>query len=74
MKVRALRGVCIGVNRHLRAGDPADLDAATVTFLKNIGAVEVVPEEEPKRVEPKVEPKPIELDLPSQAKPSKKEK
>jgi hypothetical protein len=47
MKVRALRGVCIGVDRHLKAGDTADLEPATTQFLKNIGAVEVVPDEPP---------------------------
>lgn len=45
MKVRALRGVCVGVNHHLVAGEDADLDAHMVTFLKNIGAVELVPDE-----------------------------
>ena len=42
MKIRARRGVCIGVDRHLQAGDLADLDAAQVTFLVGIGAVELV--------------------------------
>lgn len=45
MRIRARRGVCIGVDRHLKAGDLADLDAAQVTFLVGIGAVEVVPAE-----------------------------
>jgi hypothetical protein len=39
-KVRALRGVCVGVNRHLQPGDVDDLDAASVSFLVAIGAVE----------------------------------
>ena len=42
MKIRALRGVCIGVNRSIAAGEDADLDAATVQFLTSIGAVEIV--------------------------------
>lgn len=42
MKVRALRGVCIGPGRHLAAGETEDLDPATVTFLVSIGAVEKV--------------------------------
>lgn len=42
MKIRARRGVCIGVDRHLHAGDLADLDAAQVQFLESIGAVERV--------------------------------
>lgn len=48
MKVRALRGVCIGPGRHIHpdAPDPkdreADIDAGTFSFLKNIGAVEEV--------------------------------
>lgn len=50
MKIKARRGVCIGVDRHLKAGDLADLDAAQVTFLVGIGAVEVVQDE------PKAEP------------------
>jgi len=44
MKVRALRGVCVGVDQHLKAGDIVDLDAASVVFLKSIGAVEVAHE------------------------------
>lgn len=44
MKVRALRGVCIGVDRHLSAGDTADLDPATGKFLVVIKAVEEVAE------------------------------
>ena len=43
-KVRALRGVCIGVDRHLAKDDTADMDAAQVQFLTSIGAVEVVPD------------------------------
>lgn len=41
---RATRGVCIGVDRHLAAGDEAELDGSTATFLQSIGAVEPVPE------------------------------
>lgn len=44
MKCAARRGVCIGVDRHLQAGDLADLDAAQVQFLVSIGAVEIVPD------------------------------
>lgn len=41
MRVIATRGVCVGVNRHLKVGDIAeDLDTATVQFLKSIKAVE----------------------------------
>jgi hypothetical protein len=61
MKVRALRGVCVGVDRHLVAGDTADLDPAQVAFLVGIGAVEVVPDEPAKAEEPeqpKAAPKP----------------
>ena len=76
MKIRALRGVCIGVNRNLGVGDSDDLDAATVTFLKSIGAVESVPEEDPK--EPKEQKskaqKPTEPAIPASGQPSKKEK
>jgi hypothetical protein len=58
MKVRACRGVCIGVDRHLVAGDIVDLDTALVTYLRGIGAVEPVPDEpEEKPIEP--EPPPV---------------
>lgn len=65
MKVRALRGVCIGVERHLAAGDTADLEAAQVQFLAGIGAVERVPDE------PVVA---ADSETPAPAKPGKKEK
>jgi len=45
VKVRALRGVCVGVERHLMPGDTDDLDAAQVQFLTSIGAVERVPDD-----------------------------
>jgi hypothetical protein len=45
VKVRALRGVCVGVERHLQPGDTDDLDAAQVQFLVSIGAVERMPDE-----------------------------
>lgn len=45
MKVRALRGVCIGVDSSLVAGDTDDLEPALVTYLVGIGAVEVVQDE-----------------------------
>jgi hypothetical protein len=48
MKVRALRGVCIGAGRHLKAGDVDDLEPALVTYLVSIRAVEpVIDEPEP---------------------------
>lgn len=53
MQVRSLRGVCIGVDRHLKPGDSADLDAATVQFLVSIGAVERVADAPPPADEPK---------------------
>jgi hypothetical protein len=41
---RAVRGVCIGVDRNLSPGDlvPDDLTAAEVQFLTSIGAIEKV--------------------------------
>jgi len=48
MKVKATRGVCIGVGRHMAAGDVEDLEPALVTYLVGIGAVERVPDEPPK--------------------------
>ena len=43
MKIRARRGVCIGVEKHLAVGEEAEIDGALVTFLVGIGAVELVP-------------------------------
>lgn len=47
MSYRACRGVCIGVDRHLTAGDPVpgDMDADTLKFLGSIGAVAFVRDE-----------------------------
>ena len=45
MKVRALRGVCIGPEHHLVPGDVVEMDAGTFTYLSNIGAVEAVPDD-----------------------------
>jgi hypothetical protein len=54
MKVKALRGVCVGVGRDLNPGDLADLDPATVQFLTAIGAVApVVDEPVPEVIETK---------------------
>lgn len=72
MKVRALRGVCIGVERHLALGAEADLDAATVQFLVSIGAVERVPDPPPPAAEPESGPE-SETDT-TPAKPGKKGK
>lgn len=41
---RALRGVCIGPERHVTPdSEPFALDKGTATFLVSIGAVEEVP-------------------------------
>lgn len=66
MKHVARRGVCIGVDRHLKAGDPvpSDLDAAQVQFLVGIGAAEAVPEE------PQVEPVLVEVSVVPQSEPA----
>lgn len=58
MRIRARRGVCIGVDRHLKAGGlvPADVDAATLQFLRSIGAVEPVPDEPAAAEQPQHEP------------------
>jgi hypothetical protein len=64
MKVKALRGICIGVGRHLRVDDVEDLEPALVTYLVGIGAVERVPDEPPKPEPPaKVEAPPIKTAL-----------
>jgi hypothetical protein len=51
MKVRALRGVCIGVERHLALGETADLEAPTAAYLVSIGAVAPVADPVPAPVE-----------------------
>jgi hypothetical protein len=38
MRVKAMRGVCVGVEDNLKEGDVRDLDPATADYLKNIGA------------------------------------
>jgi hypothetical protein len=42
--IRALRGVCIGVDRHLKPGDVEQMEAAQAQYLVSIGAIELVPE------------------------------
>ena len=39
MRVQALRGVCVGVERHLRPGDIDDIDPNTANYLAALGAV-----------------------------------
>ena len=54
-RVRALRGVCIGVDRHLVPGDVADVESSQLSFLVSIGAVELAPDapvEQPKTETP----------------------
>jgi hypothetical protein len=45
VKVRAIRGVCVGPERHLAAGATGDIDSATAQYLMAIGAVEQVSDE-----------------------------
>jgi hypothetical protein len=66
MRVKALRGVCIGPGQHLAAGEVAELDTATSTFLIGIGAVAAAP------AAPAVPDAPSEIITP--AKPGKKER
>lgn len=56
-RVRALRGVCIGVDRHLMPGEFAELDPANAQFLTSIKAVELAPvvEEAPPKTFSKTE-------------------
>jgi hypothetical protein len=61
MKVRCLRGVCVGIERHLAPGDTDDLEPALVNYLVNIGAVEIVPDD------PVVEPA-AQLEAPTKRK------
>ena len=44
VKVRALRGVCIGPELHLAKDEEGSVDAGTAAFLVGINAVELVPE------------------------------
>lgn len=65
MKVRALRGVCIGVERHMKPSDVEDLEPALGNYLISIGAAERVVDEpvpvpaaapEPEATEPAEQP------------------
>jgi hypothetical protein len=64
---RALRGVCIGVDRHLLPGDTVQLDAATAQFLTSIGAVAQVEEPAP----PAADTPPADAGQAEPAKPTK---
>jgi hypothetical protein len=59
-KVRATRGVCIGVENHLAAGEVRDLpDDQTLKYLLSINSVVLVEEAPPPPpVEPVAESKP----------------
>lgn len=59
MKVKALRGVCIGIERHLAENETADLaDDSLLAFLIGIKAVEVIKDPPPAAEEPAPEPTP----------------
>lgn len=45
MKVKILRGVCVGIDDDAKPGDIRDLDPLTADYLKNIGAAEDAPPE-----------------------------
>lgn len=47
MKAKAIRGVCIGPERHLAVGDVADLEPQLVSYLASIGAVVPLADEQP---------------------------
>jgi hypothetical protein len=59
VKVKALRGCCIGVDRHLKVGDTTELDPATSQYLVSIKAVEEF-KDEPAKHDPKSESAPAE--------------
>lgn len=69
MNVRALRGVCIGPDRHLAPGQVAELDPATGRYLVNIGAVEAY--SQPPAPAPAATPPQLDLD-PQPDKPARK--
>ena len=62
VKVKALRGVCVGIERHLKMGEIAVVDAASAQFLVSIGSVERIPETPPKAVAKKESAKADETD------------
>lgn len=73
MRVKALRGVCIGVEKHLVKDEiKDDLDDAMTTFLVSIGAVEKVPEPKPEAQAELIEDGPESKSTP--AKSGRKEK
>lgn len=57
MRVKARRGVCVGVGRNLKAGEEADIDPGIVGFLVSIKAVEVIQDAPPQEEKPKQKPK-----------------
>lgn len=50
MRIRAIRGVCIGSERHLKPDEEVTIDEATARYLIAIGAVAAVVEIEPRAV------------------------
>lgn len=46
-RVRALRGVCIGVGQVLELGAEGNIDESLFKYLASIGAVERVPDPAP---------------------------
>jgi hypothetical protein len=74
-KVKAKRGVCIGVENNLAVGETADsVGPATAQFLVSIGAVELVQDEpapapDPKPDEPAADP--VDVDPPQSGKSKK---
>lgn len=57
VKIKALRGLCLGVDRHLLPGEAGEVDAATSKWLVHIKAVEII-EEAPAKEEPAPAPEP----------------
>lgn len=45
MKVKALRGVCVGPEDNLEPGQERELDENTASYLVNLGAAEQVVEQ-----------------------------
>jgi hypothetical protein len=73
-KVKAKRGVCIGVEKNLAVGETAEVDQASAQFLVSIGAVELVQDEpapatDPKPDEPAADP--VDVDPPQSGKSKK---
>jgi hypothetical protein len=66
MRIRGLRGVCIGPERHLKKDETIDVEPALANYLISIGAAAAAPNEPPP------EPPKVVADAPQPVKPKEK--